>query len=129
MSFMGTLGQASELRQMLERVSQTESDSERAFGDAVDSAFAAKQQRIDFALAVKTAREAAGLSQRKLAKIVGMQQNDLSRLEKFKTNPTSDTQAKLRHALGIRVTYEVTGVLGAEVTAAAKSKRELPKSA
>ena len=129
MSFMGTVGKATELRQMLERVSRTESESERAFGDALDAAFAAKQQRIDFALAVKTAREAAGLSQRKLAKIVGMQQNDLSRLEKFKTNPTSDTQAKLRHALGIRVTYEVTGVLASEVAAAAKPKLELQKSA
>ena len=47
----------------------------------------------------------------------------------FKTNPTSDTQAKLCHALGIKVSYTVTGVPAGEVVASAKTKRELQKTA
>jgi len=128
MSIMNSFESASELDAMVSRLRAGYSAEQLAWALGLDAAVAAKQQRIDFALAVKAAREACGLSQRKLAKIVGMQQNDLSRLEKFKTNPTSDTQAKLCHALGIRVSYQFTGVQSAEV-AAAKPKRELQKSA
>ena len=129
MSNMGKLGETNQLREMLDRLGGADTESEKAFGHAIDAAFTAKQQRIDFAVAVKAAREAVGLSQRKLAKLVGMQQNDLSRLEKFKTNPTSDTQAKLCHALGIKVSFTVTGVPSGEVAASAATKRQLQKTA
>ncbi len=129
MSIMNNFDSVTELDAMVSRLRSGYSAEQLAWALGLDAAVAAKQQRIDFALAVKAAREIAGLSQRKLAKLVGMQQNDLSRLEKFKTNPTSDTQAKLCHALGIKVSYTVTGVPAGEVVASAKTKRELQKTA
>lgn len=117
------------MSELLERLNQNASPEELAFSVAIERAVQAKQQRIDFAVAVKAAREAAGLSQRKLAKLVGMQQNDLSRLEKFKTNPTSETQARLCHALGIEISFRLTGMPSADVIAASKPKLELQKTA
>jgi|GEM_PF-1249928 len=129
MSLVIDRAKVSELDAMMRRIRQNYSTADLEISLAVERAHAAMQQRIDFAVAVRTAREAIGLSQRKLAKIVGMQQNDLSRLEKFKTNPTSDTTAKLCHALGIEISFRLTGMPSADVIAASKPKLELQKIA
>ena len=102
---------------------------ELAYARELDVAAVLWARKINFINAVKRARQEAGLSQRALAKLVGMQQHDLCRLEKGKTNPTFDTQQKLFAQLGIEVVYRLTKPSASKISSAAKSKRELQKTA
>ena len=102
---------------------------ELAFARQLDVAAVLWARKLNFINALKRARQEAGLSQRALAKLVGMQQHDLCMLEKGKTNPTFDTQQKLLAQLGIEVEYRPTKPPASRISATAKPKRELQKSA
>ena len=90
-------------------IRQHHSAADLEFSLADERANAVMQQRIVFGIVVRTARKALGLSKRKVARLVGLKHIELSKIENFKANPNLDVQSKLCHALGIKVTYHLSG--------------------
>lgn len=64
--------------------------------------------RFKLASSLLDRRQARGLSQRDLADASGVPQSEISKIESGGANPTVKTLNSIGHALGIRLSWELT---------------------